>query len=237
MLKRIFGKKKDEEQSSDPIEDNAIDVAALNLSAQEIVQALITAMKTESGVHIESLLAMLGSFAGFCCIDVTLKKAADMGASPKEAGLMDIECSDGKHYFFGESTNSLLAGSDHSILSLVAGVMNQLGSQDYPDFSDLVKYSAENVGSEDFGVPRVPDNHQPMDRPVNYVRDIWPAIALQLEQRSPDYLGRILILGLAIQHTMRMAKDVIDPALAGKLVMECAVPMSRLNPGDIWPDT
>jgi hypothetical protein len=33
---------------------------------------------------------------------------------------------------------------------------------------------------------------------------------------------------------MQMSKDAIPPAIAGKLVMECAVPMSRLDPEKLW---
>jgi hypothetical protein len=253
VFKRLFGKKTaaegqvlddslTAEQQKGVVFDQALEDARmkdplvpLRIGAQELVQMLIAGMKSERGVHVESLLAAVGSLAGFCCVDSTLKQVARTSKTPQEFGIIDVEMSDGRHYFLGDPINALLGGTDRSLWALVAGMANQLGTQDYPDFGDIAKHVAGSLGGDQFGLPRVPDNHRPGDLPINYVRNIWPAILPHLEKRAPDLRERVMLLGLATQEVMQMGKDVIDPALAAKLVMECAVPMAKLNPADLWP--
>jgi hypothetical protein len=40
-----------------------------------------------------------------------------------------------------------------------------------------------------------------------------------------------MVFAIAIQKAILMGKDVIDPTLAGTIVMECAVPMSKVDLG------
>jgi hypothetical protein len=42
-----------------------------------------------------------------------------------------------------------------------------------------------------------------------------------------------LTIGLAGQFAIRRAKTIIDPALAAKIIMEAAVPMSKIDPARI----
>lgn len=241
MFGKLFGKKRsavsNEAAQKRALLDAAIEsareenpVAHLKIGAEELVQMLITGLKGERGVHVESLLGILGSLAGFCCIDSTLKQAAALGRSHREVGIMEVETSDGNRYYFGDPINNLLAGSDLSLWALVAGVVNHLGSQDYPDFQDIARHVGSTLGSPEFGRPRVPDQHKPGDLPVHYVRDLWPLVLPLLERRAPVLQERVTFFGFAVQNVMQMGKDVIAPAVAGKLVMECAVPMSKLDP-------
>lgn len=177
---------------------------------------------------------MLGSLAGFCCIDSSLKQAAASGRSPLDYGIFDVETSDGNRYYLGDPINKQLAGTDLSLWSLVAGMINHLGSQDYPDFAEIAGHVAGTLGGPDFGRPRVADQHQPSDLPINYVRDLWPLFLPHIEKRVPVLQERVTLFGFAIQNSIQMGADVIPPAIAGKLVMECAVPMAKLDPAKLW---
>ena len=190
-------------------------------------------METERGVHMESLLATLGSLAGFCCIDSTLKAAEQLGRPARECGIVDVETSDGSRYYFGDPVNTLLFEGQMSVGMLVAGAINQLGSEDYPDFAEVAAHVAGSLGKADFGLPRVPDQHKPHDLPINYVRNIWPATLPLLNHYAPVLKQRPIVFGLAIHRVMQMGKDVISPAMAGRLVMECAIPMAKLDPAGI----
>lgn len=245
MFGKLFGKKKDagsdEAAQKAALLDSAIEearstnpVAHLKIGAEELVQRLLDGMKTERGVHVESLLGVLGSLAGFCCIDSRLKQVAIKGLSSREIGIVDVETSDGNRYYLGDPINSLLAGSDLSLWALVAGIVNHLGSQDYPDFNGIAGHVASTLGGPEFGLPRVPDHHKLNDLPINYVRDIWPHVLPLLDNRVPVLQERITLFGFAVQNVIQMGKDVISPAVAGKLVMECAVPMSKLDPAKLW---
>jgi hypothetical protein len=192
-------------------------------------------MKNERGVHVESLLGVLGSLAGFCCIDSALKQSAALGRDSREFGIVDVETSDGNSYYFGDPINSLLAGSNLSLWALVAGIVNHLGSDDYSDFQEIAGHVAGTLGAPEFGYPRLPDHHKLSDLPINYVQDIWPHVLPLIEKRAPALQERVTLFGFAVQNVIQMGKDVIPPAVAGKLVMECAVPMSKLNPAELWP--
>lgn len=245
MFGKIFGRKKevveDEAATKAALLDAAIEkakatnpVAHLKIGAEELVQRLLAGMQNERGVHVESLLAVLGSLAGFCCVDSVLKQAAALGRSTRDCGIVDVETSDGGHYYLGDPINALLGETDRSLWALVAGMVNHLGSQDYPDFAEIAGHVAKTLGGPEFGIPRVPEQHRPSDLPINYVRNLWPVILPHIEHRVPLLQERVTLFGFAVQNVIQMGKDVIQPALAGKLVMECAVPMSKLDPAQVW---
>ena len=164
MFKRLFGRKPvaddrdtapapDENQMKAAAMDHALEearktdrIVPLRVGAQELVQMLLNAMKDGRGVHVESLLVTLGSLAGFCCVDSTLKQIALMGKTSREVGIIDVGMSNGQRYYLGDPINNLLAESDHSLWALVAGAANQLGTQDYPDFADIAKHVAGTLG-------------------------------------------------------------------------------------------
>lgn len=219
----IFDTAVEQSQTNNP-------VVHLRVGAEELVQWLLAGMKSERGVHVESLLGILGSLAGFCVIDSSLKQVAALNRSTRECGIIDIETADGSRYYLGDPVNHLLAGTDLSLWALVAGMINHLGSQEYPDFAEISGHVAGTLGGPEFGQPRVPEQHKPGDLPINYVRDLWPVVIPRIEQRVPVLQERVTLFGFAVQNVIQMGKDVIPPAMAGKLVMECAVPMAKIDP-------
>ncbi|HEX7751277.1 MAG TPA: hypothetical protein VF440_02655 [Novosphingobium sp.] len=245
MFGKLFGRKKEVVEDVTAIKAAVLDaaiekaretnpVAHLKIGAEELVQKLLAGMQNERGVHVESLLAVLGSLAGFCCVDSVLKQAIVLGRTTRDCGIVDVETSDGGRYYLGDPINALLGETDRSLWALVAGMINHLGSQDYPNFGEIAGHVAGTLGGADFGIPRVPEQNRPSDLPVNYVRNLWPVVLPHVEHRVPLLQERVTLFGFAVQNVMQMGKDVIQPALAGKLVMECAVPMSKLDPARVW---
>jgi hypothetical protein len=251
MFGRLFGRKSSKEESlSDLIEARANSIEAksalsdqaivkqavidpmvgLKIGAQELVQRLMDASKDEKGVHVESLLATLGSIAGFACVVGTLEQVAAKGADFQSCGIMQVSCADGKNYYLGDPINELLLEGQHSVWALAAGTAQNLGVTKLLDVAEIAGYVAGTLGGPKFGEPRLPDGHPISDLPINYVKNIWPVAAPQLAQRAPEPYERVVLLGLAIQNVMEMGRTAIDPALALHIVMECAVPMAKLDP-------
>ncbi|GJI96783.1 hypothetical protein RugamoR57_35010 [Duganella caerulea] len=85
------------------------------------------------------------------------------------------------------------------------------------------------MGSDAFGKPRARENHAPQEPPINYVRALWPVLKPVVVKYCPNPEHWPVLLGLSIQEVIVMAKTVIDPCLALELVMEAAVPMSKVN--------
>ncbi|MFZ4748261.1 MAG: hypothetical protein ACOYLK_15460, partial [Sphingomonas sp.] len=205
MFGKLFGKRSevvDEVAQKAALLDTALEaeraknpMAPLKIGAQEITEMLLSSMKDDKGVHVESLLAVLGSLGGFCCVDSTLKQAAALHRSTRECGIVDIETSSGERFFTGDPINHLLAESETSLWALVAGMINHLGSEAYPDVGEIAGYVVSTFGNNDFGRPRLPENHQPSDLPINYVRALWPHVLPHVEKRAPGAKDRVLLFG------------------------------------------
>jgi hypothetical protein len=224
MFGRLFGRKGNRE--------NAVEhpVAHLKAGAVAVIERLLPAMQDERGVHIESVLGALGSLAGYCCIDSAVKRAAGLGQGCRAYGIMDVETNGGSLYYFGDPVNHLLAGRGLSLHALVAGIVDHYGCRDVPDFDEIAGHVAMTVGGAQFGIPRMPDQHRPARLPIDYVRDLAHHIMPVVERHAPVLEERVTLFGFAIQNVIGMGQGVIPADVAGKLVMECAVPMARIDP-------
>lgn len=199
------------------------------IGGKEVAQSLINAMTTEQGVHIESILSALGSLAGYAC------QASIRAEFIQAKGLLENQvfiiagCADGKNYYFGDLLNKPLAESQYSVWGLAAGAAQELGSQNLMNLDDIFAHVSQTVGGPGFGVPRIPEHHRPAEPPINYVKHIWPKLLPLVDKRCAQPAEWPILFGLAIQEIMYMGKEVIDPALALSIVMESAVPMSKID--------
>lgn len=196
--------------------------------AFEVVQQLLKAMKDERGVHAETLLGVLGSLAGFACPAGVVASAG--GRDLKQIGVLVVETNNGSRYLYGNPINAPLLEGAHNVYGLVWGMARHLGaaSLDYPD--ELLKHVVSTLGTPAFGAPRIPEGHDIAIEPFTAVRELWPATS-RLRDTFCDTPSQWPILyGLAAQRAMQMAKDAVEPILAARIVVECAVPMSKLDP-------
>lgn len=211
-----------ENRASDPL-------VGPKLAAKELLPRLTDAMKTERGVHVESLLCLLGSLAGYAC-QASLRAKAGKTGLPETAELVEVEATSGKKYFFGDPLNRLLAESQYSVWSLAAGTAQQQGCKTLPDIGDIFAHVSRTVGDDTrFGIPRIPEGHTPGNLPVNYVKDLWPATLKIIQPFCQEPEEWPVAFGLALQNLMVIAKDVITPDLALTVVMESAIPMSKVD--------
>ena len=210
-----------ERKKSDPF-------AGVKIGCLEINQRIISALKNERGVHIESLLSVLGSLAGYACQVAVREEMVVQQRTPENQAFVIVESKDGSRYFFGDNLNKPLAESQYSIWALTAGAVNYLGKKP-PDISEIFKHVSNSLGTYQFGIPRIADNHTPIALPIAYLNDVWPHI-LPIAMGYCETPSELPILfGLAIQQAIFMGKDTIDPVLAATIVMECAIPMSKVD--------
>ena len=198
------------------------------IGSKEITQRLINAMKNERGVHIESILCALGSLAGYSCQAAVRAQAVARGL-PELALLTSVETKDATTYFFGDHLNKPLAESQYSVWTLAGGGAQEAGCTNLPDIGEIFNHAAKVVGTPSFGVPRIPDPHKPHDSPLNYVRTLWPALRPPIVKFCPNPEHWPVLLGLSLREVIVMGKTVIDPCIALRLVMESAIPMSKIN--------
>lgn len=198
------------------------------VGGREVAHRLMNAMKTGRGVHIESLLTALGALAGYSC-QASLRAQAIAEGRPGNAAFAIVTARDGKQFFFGDPLNQALAESHYSVWSLAAGAARNAGCKDLPDIAAIFKHVSATVGSDSFGIPRLPEGHRAGDTPINYLKALWPGVQKTAEQFCQKATELPILFGLALQEVIGMSKSVIEPALALKIVMESAIPMSKVD--------
>ena len=243
MFGNLFGKKNKNQkpaQSANPQEDaffRAINeqrkedpLIGAKLGGKEITQRLISVLKNERGVHVETLLACIGSLGGFACHMAIRDAIVETGKAKENEVFVILGGADGKNYYFGDMVNKPLAEDSISFWGLVGGAVQHLDKDGLPDIEHTFKHVAATVGNETFGIPQVPENHKPSKRPLDLVKVLWPALLPLVDKFCESPVERPYLFGLSAQEVIEMGKDTIAPGMAARLLMECAVPMSKIGP-------
>ena len=210
-----------EKRASDPL-------IGAKIGAMEINNRLIAVLKNERGVHIESLLSILAALAGYACQASARAQLVETGKMTEAELFIIAEDEDGNRYFFGDAINAYLAESAYSVWSLTAGAVQALGGI-LPDLDPIFEHVAASVGSDAFGIPRIPAGHAVAERPIDSLRLIWPALKPTIDLFSQTPADWPIILGMCIYNVINMGKDALDPSIAATIVMETAIPMSKVD--------
>jgi hypothetical protein len=198
------------------------------LGKKEILLQLTEAFSKNDpkGVHTESLLCALGALAGYACQSSIFAKAVTNGIT--ELYGLNVVGTAPASYFFGDPLNKPLAESHHSVWALAAGQSKLLGCNELPDINEIFAHVSSNLSQSHFGIPRFP-NHPAADTPINYVRAFWSPLlpTLKFFCKTPDEWP--ILFGFAIQEAMELTKESINPRDALVIVMESAIPMSKVT--------
>jgi hypothetical protein len=198
------------------------------LGAKEVYQRLLNDLRSADGVHIESVLCTLGALAGYAC-QAGLRAQAFAQGQLETAPFQVIQTNDGKQYFFGDQLNHAIAGAQYSVWGIAGGAAQHAGAQTLPDLNEIFQHTAAVVGGDQFGIPRVPAEHAPRHLPAIYLKTFWPKLFPIVKAFCPTPAHWPILYGLAIQQSIYTSKDIIDPAQALRIVMESAVPMSKVD--------
>ena len=190
--------------------------------AEEISRRLLQAMASERGVHVESLLAVCGALAGHAC-KASLRARARAAGQPERSGLHVVGTEDGGSFLVGEGLVHALFNDPYSTWGLAAGAARQAGCTVLPDPTALWRHGMESLGQEHFGVPQVPGGHLPSPDSLQSLPSLWPALQPLALRFCPDPEQWPILFGLVAQKAITMGKEVIDPALALRIVMDTAI--------------
>ena len=199
------------------------------VGAKEIIQQLLHLLRDNKGIHSESMLAVLGTLAGYACQASVRQEFVANQKLPEEGIFVVATGTDGKNYYFGDYLNKPLAENQYSVWSLAAGAAQSLGASQLVDLADISKYVTTTVGTETFGVPRIPLERKPSHLPKDYLKYFWSTLHPIVIKFCPEPHNWPILYGFAIQEAMVLIKDVIKPNDALLIVMECAVPMSKID--------
>lgn len=204
------------------------------LGAKEVTGILydIMSARDSKGVHVPTLLGILGSVAGYSCMNYALLALkSGVGASDPHA-IVHLKGSDGRDYLLGNLINSVLLENKYSVWSLVGGMVQELDSSRLPDVLEIVGHVCATIGGEEFGVPRLPEGQELPALPLTFVRDMAKVMMDQAQKYTTDAALFPILFGLAAQSVIVDAKDVLPAGYSAQIIMECAVPMSKITP--LW---
>lgn len=199
----------------------------IKLGGQEVFQRLLGAMKDSRGVHMESLLTALGALAGYAC-QAAARAQTENGQFPAK-NWHTVQTASGDTYFFSEDANRLLVGTPTSVWNLAAAAAQHSGAKSIPDPNEVFSHVAGTVGDPSFGVPRIPEGHTPRQLPREYLDAMWAPLSAIVKRYSASPMEWPATFSVAIQQAIQAGQQAIDPSLALSIVMESAVPMSKIN--------
>ncbi len=191
----------------------------------------------QRGIHCETLLTVIGALAGYAAQQALWEGMVKPGKLAIAEAFKVMETPSGATYFFGDTLDALLVSMEPkyvSVWKIVAGNVLAAGGDHLPNINDLLRHSAATVGTSAFGLPRLPDDHLPSILPRAALERFWPDARMLLALSEP--LQWPLLMAHAAQKLMQAMKGAIAPDLAVKIVMEAAVPMSRVDPTTVPND-
>jgi len=190
----------------------------------------------DKATQLESVLSALGASAGFGTQMAIREGFIKTGKVPAGKAFMVFETKDGSKYFFGDFLNHGLFEAPQgqiTVWSLVGGGAQKAGAKTLPDIIEIVKYNASTIGTPSFGIPRLPKGYQPQELPTQILHNSWNDVQsiLVSQHINPTFWG--WVPALAAQKLIIQEKDKIEPSVAAKIVMESALPMSKVDPAKI----
>jgi hypothetical protein len=196
-----------------------------------IADWLMRELKDQRGIHCETILTAIGALTGYAAQQALWESMVKPGKLAITEAFKVVEMASGATYFFGDALDAILASIEpkhQSVWKIVAGSALTGGGEHLPEIGNLLRHCEATVGTSAFGLPRLPDDHLPGILPRAALERFWPGARLFLALAEP--LTWPLHMAYAAQKLMLAMKGSITPDLAVKIVMEAAVPMSRVDP-------
>jgi hypothetical protein len=201
----------------------------LNSEPVNLLCRLYTAEYSSQDLPVPSMLNALGACAGFAAqVAVWRDLILPRNRNPGDF-LVFATTKSRENYFFGDATNLFLLATTAdrlSFLSLAAATLRN--ASELPDIGDVARYVAKSVGAENFGQPRIPPGIDLPELPRAALTRTWQKAAHIL--RDCPAAEWPALFGAAAGNIISANRQILAPLVAVKLLLEAAVPMSKLNP-------
>jgi hypothetical protein len=202
----------------------------------ELVDWLQLELRRGRDVQQEAVLCALGALAGYAAQQAIRETLVKTGKLTLDQAFAVIETRSGEVFFFGELLGAVIvaregamnSGGHASIWKIVSDGGRDAGAINLPDVTDIIRNCAATVGRDEFGIPRVADAHMPNILPREAVSRFWPAARRKLAGKDP--MSWPLHLAMAARSLIVSLKHAVRPDIAVQIVMEAAVPMSKIDP-------
>lgn len=223
MFGKLFGKKKAPAPS--PKSNDPMDV--VRIAAKQVDVLLQTALKTEKGVHAQSLMCAVGALAGYACQDA-VRALYQSNNVPEEKIFRLLTTETGLHYLFGDDLDKPLMYDKLSVWSLLGGMAQHNGCTELPDPKEMLSYASGLFGDKQYGAAlRVDAQHQPHENPIMYLLHFWSKAHAIVKEHCHNPIAWPLVYASLGQELMTQYASVVDPKTALILMMESAVFTSK----------
>jgi hypothetical protein len=212
---------------------------------------LMRDLKTQRGIHTETLMTVVGALAGFAAQNAALTSITAGIPSIKPRSLAIAQPKAGGIFLFGDAINAFLFPESGSVLplaALIGGAALSAGAkqEELPNLGEIAAHIASVVGTPEFGKLRVPPGVAPQLEPLAALSKFWPRTLAILARPPIKRLFRHqeaplqeihwpIILGLVASQFIKMTKAALHPRISAALVMESAVITSKIDPETIDP--
>ena len=188
-------------------------------------------------IHAETILTEIGALAGFAA-QIAIRRAiiAPQNLDPDKI-LVEVVAKSGEKFYFSDLLNWILfenlAQPPFCIWAYLLAVVPEAMRPRLPDLSDIVSHAARTVGTRHYGIPRVPPRHAPHKLPRAAVDEHWRMVQQEFVLSKRDPAEWPYDLAWAAQWQMVTSRDQVTLPLAAQIVMEAAIPMSKIDPASV----
>ncbi|MFL5295612.1 MAG: hypothetical protein ACJ798_04440 [Phenylobacterium sp.] len=200
----------------------------------------------------QTLLVAAGALVGFAAQNAALEQGELLTqrrdlVAPES--LMLRQAADGKRYLLGRWINApLLLGYGHAFplqrVVVQAAAAAGVTRDKFPDFWELERTIAKAAAEADFGGLAAGPGREPVAKPQDVLKAIWPAVRrlliapMPMEHEDEPPLNEAhwpMLLAIVAGRLQAQASTAMDPAVAAAMVMEAAIIASKLHPDLVEP--
>ncbi|MEA2907162.1 MAG: hypothetical protein QOI12_4549 [Alphaproteobacteria bacterium] len=200
------------------------------------IAALLMAkqIRNSGQIHPQTLLTEIGALAGFAAQMSIRKSVIEPRKLNPDTILVEVVTKKGQKYYFSDLLNWILFENltqpPYSVWAYLAAVVTDDSRRLLPDVTEIVSNAARMIGTPKFGVPRLPREHAPQKLPRAALDEHWRLVRDEFvaSGRAPSEWP--YDLAVAAQWQMVTGRDMLALPLAVTIVMEAAIPMSKVDP-------
>lgn len=191
-------------------------------------------IKRTGRVHAETLLTEIGALAGFAAQMSIRKSVIERQQIDPDEILVEVATKNDEVYYFSDLLNWIVFENlAHPPFCVWAYVLAAVPSDQHrllPDIAEIVSYAARSIGTRNFGVPRLPREHMPNKLARTALDEHWRFVRTEFDAQGRDPSDWPYDIAAAAQWQMLTGRETLDLPLAARIVIEAAIPMSKVDP-------
>ena len=218
-----------------------------SLAIGNLRETLLSTLKNERGIHVESLMLCLGALHGRSAQHAALSRAeAELQEHSEipDGALVEVQTETGGKFIFGDWINEFLFPSHTATISLssiVFGQLIQLGctEDDLPVLEEMATHYAKTVGTPEFHLVRVAEENTPHLLPKEAIEELWPLFVEVMNQPGPESVRGLeprlrtehwpILAAVVGAQFIELTKEVCHPLISAHILIESSIIGSKLD--------